>query len=128
MTNTIIAVIAIIARIETGGHPDPVNAIGDGGRAVGVLQMHPKAVEEANRIRALQGRSGGMQGRLWDARDRASAAESVCMAFTILEFHYRRGTTDPVGLATKWKTPYGAACPKYRNKVIRVMRETGYGQ
>lgn len=39
-------ILAIIA-VETGGHPDPANAIGDGGDAFGILQIHSAYVQDA---------------------------------------------------------------------------------
>jgi len=40
-------IITILIAIETGGHPDPVNAVGDGGKALGILQMHKAYVADA---------------------------------------------------------------------------------
>jgi len=33
-------ILDAIERVETGGHRDPANAIGDGGKALGPLQIH----------------------------------------------------------------------------------------
>jgi soluble lytic murein transglycosylase-like protein len=40
-------VILILMLVESGGDP---NAVGDGGQAIGVLQIHPIMVEDVNRI------------------------------------------------------------------------------
>ena len=82
MTNTIAIVIAALIRIESGGDP---GAVGDCGRAVGVLQMWPCAVQEANRLAGRQ---------LWTLDDRRNPQLSRAMAWTILE-HYRRTYAAP---------------------------------
>lgn len=41
------ALLSAIIAVESGGDP---NAVGDNGRAVGILQIHPIMVREANRI------------------------------------------------------------------------------
>ena len=46
MTNTIAIVLEALSRIESAGDP---GAVGDVGRAVGVLKMWPCAVAEGNR-------------------------------------------------------------------------------
>ena len=110
MTNQLIsAVIAALIRIESGGDP---GAVGDGGRAVGVLQMWPCAVAEANRLAGRQ---------LWTLDDRRNPQLSRAMAWTILEHHYRRGNTDSVALASRWRNPY-SRCPEwYAAKVRRAL-------
>ena len=48
---TLLQIMAVLIVIETGGHPDPDNAIGDNGKAWGILQMHAyvkDAAEYAN--------------------------------------------------------------------------------
>lgn len=44
---SLLQIIAILIAVETGGHPDPVNAVGDGGEALGILQMHKGYVVDA---------------------------------------------------------------------------------
>jgi|TARA_R100001460_G_scaffold26114_3_gene52718 hypothetical protein len=44
---SLLKIITILIAIETGGHPDPVNAVGDGGKALGILQMHKAYVADA---------------------------------------------------------------------------------
>ena len=39
--------MALLIVVETGGHPDPNNAIGDNGKALGILQMHEAYVKDA---------------------------------------------------------------------------------
>jgi len=43
----IIILLAAIIAVESGGNP---HAVGDGGAAVGILQIHPITVRDANRI------------------------------------------------------------------------------
>lgn len=33
-------ILDAIREVETGGHPDPTNAVGDGGKAIGPYQIH----------------------------------------------------------------------------------------
>lgn len=44
---TLDEVISVLERAESGGNP---SAIGDGGKAFGILQIHEIAVEDYNRI------------------------------------------------------------------------------
>jgi soluble lytic murein transglycosylase-like protein len=39
--------IAALIAVESAGNP---NAIGDGGKAVGILQIHPSVIADVNRI------------------------------------------------------------------------------
>lgn len=39
--------LCIVAKIESSGRPD---AVGDGGKALGLYQLHPLAVKDANRV------------------------------------------------------------------------------
>lgn len=43
----LLKIIAILITVETGGHADPVNSVGDNGRALGILQMHKEYVVDA---------------------------------------------------------------------------------
>ena len=55
--------IPLLIQVESGGNP---KAIGDGGKAVGVLQLHPIYVADVNRI----------YGTAYKAKDRLSEAQS----------------------------------------------------
>ena len=66
-------IIAALVALESGGNPD---AVGDCGRAVGVLQIHPSMVAECNRI---------VGAERWTLADRADAAKSKAMAEAYLE-------------------------------------------
>lgn len=68
-------ILDAIRAVETGGHPDPANAIGDAGRALGPYQIHraywTDATERDPALRAL-----GYQS----VRDQA-VAERVVLAY-----------------------------------------------
>ena len=66
-------IIAALILLESGGNPD---AVGDCGRAVGVLQIHPEMVAECNRIAGWE---------RWTPADRADPAKSRAMAEAYLE-------------------------------------------
>lgn len=71
---------ALLRAVETvESHGDP-NAVGDNGRAVGILQLHPSYVAEANRLRPR----GTPKFTLADRRDRAKS-ETM---FWIVSDHY----------------------------------------
>lgn len=44
------AFIAALIAVETGGHPDPNNAVGDKGRAVGCLQIWVAVLADVNKV------------------------------------------------------------------------------
>lgn len=115
MTNVIAQVIAALLVVESGNRP---HAVGDGGRAVGCLQMHAVAVAEANR---LAGR------RRWTPADRRCPRESIAMCRLTLAHHFRRGVTDPVALACRWRNPSGDAPVWYRERLARALRHPPAG-
>lgn len=110
--------IAALIAIETGGHPTPESAVGDGGKAVGCLQMWPTAVAEANRIEAINAKKERRIARVWKLSDRLSRVRSIEMATVILDFHWRRGCTDIVKLGGKWRNPY-STCPDWYLQKLR---------
>ena len=111
MTNLLPIIISALIQIETGGHPDPADSVGDQGRAIGILQLHPIMVEEVNRITGLK----------YHESDRYSPTLSERMAYAFLEYQYRRGVTDPVALACRWNRPNGDPNPAYWTKVILAL-------
>ena len=110
MTNLICCVVAALIQIESAGKAD---AVGDGGKAVGILQMWPIAVREANRV------SGGN----WTLADRLDPEKSKAMAFATLVWHYKRGVINPVALAGRWRNPRGNAPTWYLNKARKALAE-----
>lgn len=107
--DTVERVIDALVIVESSGRPA---VIGDNGKAVGLLQLHPVAVREANRI-AGENR--------WKLSDRLCPEKSRAMARTILTWHYRRGVTDPVELACRWNKPFGKTTAHYRAKVKATL-------
>lgn len=70
---------AVIWRESRGD----VNAIGDSGRAVGVLQIHPIMVREANRIVAMN----GGEKDLYSYEDRYDRDKSIEMFKIVQDYH-----------------------------------------
>lgn len=106
MTNLLASVISALISIESGGDINAHNPSG----AVGILQLKPVAVEEANRIIGYS---------RWDNEDRWDEWESIQMCFETLKFHYERGVKDPVELGCRWYFPYAPdrVPSSYRNKL-----------
>lgn len=125
MTNLIWIVISVLVQVESNGDPA---AVGDDGRAVGILQMHAIALDEANRLEAIAARRENRQPRRWSDTDRYDPAANLDMAFVTLEHHYRRGVTDPVDLACRWNRPDGSASQRYRNRVQKYWLERTHQQ
>jgi len=67
--------IPILCQIESGNDP---NAIGDNGRAVGILQIHKIMVDDVNRIKCRH---------VWDYERRYSPFHSRLMCKTYMK-HY----------------------------------------
>ncbi len=111
MTNLILSVVAALCIVESGNNP---TAIGDGGRAVGILQQWKINVDEANR---LAGR------KLWSYEDRLEPQKAKAMCFLILKHYYNQGTTDPVELGGRWRNPNGNAPDWYLNRIREALEE-----
>jgi len=114
MTNIVLFALAICLRVESQGYTAANVPDGDGGRAVGVYQQWPIAVDEANRI---AGR------KLWSYDDRRNPQLARAMALVTFEHHYRRGDTDVVRLTARHHRPYGELDAGYVAKVERAYRE-----
>ena len=111
MTNVLAIVLAALIQVESGGNP---SAVGDGGRAVGILQQHPISVREANRI----------TGNRWTYADRRDPARAKAMCLATLAWHYKRGVTDPVELGGRWRNPKGDAPRWYKERVREAINRT----
>lgn len=116
MSNTIAVVLAVLIQVESGGND---KAVGDGGRAVGVLQAHRCAVDEANRI---------VGERRWRYSDRYDRQKSIAICRATLARHWRRGVTDPVKLCCKWRNPYGKRAPLWYRKRVEKALENEYAE
>lgn len=77
-----------IIQVESGGNP---NAVGDSGKAVGIMQIWPIMVKDCNRILGIE---------KYTLEDRLSPERSIEM-FNIWRNHYCKGWTDKQ-IATGW--------------------------
>jgi hypothetical protein len=121
MTNIIAMALAAVLAVESQNGAD--KRTGDGGRAVGAFQMWPVAVQEANRIESIMARREGRRPRKWRVSDRVDIDRSMEMCEVTMVWHYRRGVTDPVELACRWRNPY-SACPEWhRRKIEKAVKK-----
>lgn len=124
MKTLILLLIPFLSEVESNNNPD---AIGDHGKAVGVLQIHPVCVEDVNRIT-------GKHYTLEDRRDRSKSVE-MCSAYLMhygTAYELRTGQkATPEVLARIWNGgPRGyskASTLAYWVKVRRAM-ERGHAQ
>lgn len=107
--------IAAIEMVESGGKAD---AVGDGGKAVGILQIQPVMVEDVNRI---------LDEERFTLADRLDVGKSREM-FRVYTEHYSAGRADEVK-ARRWNGgPRGerkAATLKYWQKVQKHLNAGG---
>ena len=108
---TISNLISALIIVESSGND---LAIGDGGRAIGPLQIHRGVVLDVNRITGLSYRHQDMTNR--------AKARAVCEAYLR---HYGRGAT-PEQLARRWNGgPRGdtkTATEAYWRKVQKALK------
>jgi len=117
---TLVKIIIMIMAIETGGEIDKNNAVGDGGKAIGCLQIHPITVDEANRI---------LDRQEFTLADRRSKAQSFRIASTVLSWRIRRYRLrygrDPsqYDVMCSWQSGsiFKRATRSYREKVNRQL-------
>ena len=69
--------IPLLIQVESSGN---VNAIGDGGKAVGCLQIHPVVVEDVNRIYQTK----------YTEKDRLNKAKSMSICRLYLKYYGTR--------------------------------------
>lgn len=69
--------IPLLIQVESSGNP---NAIGDGGKAVGILQIHPVVVEDVNRIYQTK----------YTEKDRLNKAKSMSICRLYLKYYGTR--------------------------------------
>ena len=98
--------IEALIAIESSGNPD---AIGDGGQAVGLLQIHPRTVDECNRI---------LKRNEFTLDDRLSRERSVEM-FEVIQEHYN--PERDIHLAAKAWNP--RAPLSYHRRIIEKINE-----
>jgi len=100
-----------ICTVESRNNPV---AVGDGGKAVGIAQIHKCLVDDVNRI---------MGRKLYVYSDRLDPAKSKAMFWIYTRHYYPNGT--PEQWARAWnggpKGPNKKATESYWQKVQRVM-------
>ena len=100
-----------IEHVESSGRAD---AVGDGGKAVGILQIHPIMVADCNRI---------VGEERWTLDDRKCPDESRAM-FRTYSDHYSAGKNDE-HVARSWnggpKGPQKTATEAYWKRVQKAM-------
>lgn len=99
---------------------DNDSAVGDGGRAVGCLQIHPIMVREANRILKLQ--KSSISYNLLDRRDREKSIE---IFYIVNNYHHENATYEEIARAwnggPNWAQKGGTK--RYWNKVQRKLKK-----
>ena len=123
MIDVVTLVLCALLQVESSGGTDLHDS--DGGRAVGPYQMWTVAVDEANRIEAMYARRFGRKPRKWSHADRRDPVLSRQMCELTLMWHFRRGVTDPIELACKWRNPHSQLHEGYRKK---IKKELGRGR
>lgn len=107
-----LALIAAIITVESNGNDA---AVGDNGKAVGPLQIHPQMVEDVNRILGKE---------VYTLESRKSRAESIAI-FSVFTNHYTP-SWSPELVARRWNGgPRGdkkASTEKYWRKVQRALK------
>jgi hypothetical protein len=110
ITNVVIVTLALLVQVESQGYN---NKKGDGGRAVGLFQMHPCMVDEVNRLSHTH----------YKYSDRSDPWKSHAMATLWLTWaskHYH--ISSPIDLAYRWNHPAsGKARKSYRVKVKQAL-------
>lgn len=101
---------AVIWRESRGN----TNAIGDGGKAVGVLQIHPIMVREANRIIALNG--GDREAYAYD--DRYDREKSIEIFKIVQDYHNKEH--DLVKALDIWNKNHPDS---YRNEIMNKYND-----
>jgi len=85
-------IIAALIEVESGGRD---SAIGDKGKAVGCLQIHPGMIDEVNRISKAK-----KTGKVFNLSDRTNRAKSV--EIFIIYTNYYTPTWEPETVARRW--------------------------
>lgn len=108
--------IAALITVESGGRD---NAIGDGGAAIGALQIHKGVVEDVNRLNHTNFR--------WESMTNRIAARKVCSLYLQ---EYANGRSQEYA-ARVWnggpKGPTKHATDRYWQRVNRVLQQQQKG-
>ena len=118
---TLLTIIYLLMSLESGMNPQ---AVGDGGRALGALQMHKIAVDEANRI----GRFVGSPIRFTyeDRKDikKCRQMSARILSFNIKRFRHRYGrkpSAREVMKAWRFTNIFKDPGPNYTRKIDRIL-------
>lgn len=118
---TLLELLCAIMSVETGGEPNPDEAIGDNGHAVGCMQIHMCVIEDVNRIYKTKYVSD-------DRYDRSMSLSIASRYLTYWGEHYTKTTGQKATtevLARIWNGgPYGykmQATLKYYKKVLDAI-------
>lgn len=111
---TIHAVIAALCIVESGGDP---TAVGDGGRALGMLQIHEAVIHDVNRIYGTNFAHTDAFVPRWARRIARLYLQHYCGAHASAERYARTWNGGPRG------PKKGATLPYWR-KVRAALRET----
>lgn len=111
MTNLVIMTVAILIQVESDGFN---NRIGDHGRAVGILQIHTRMVDEVNRVCKTK----------YTYADRYDPWKSHEMASKWLAWAQKKyKIDDPIELAYRWNKPrHGKVSHKYKHRIQVIER------
>lgn len=101
---------AVIWRESRGNS----NAVGDSGKAVGVLQIHPIMVREANRIVAMN----GGEKNLYSYDDRYDREKSIEIFKVVQDYHNKEH--DMRKALDIWNRNHPAS---YRNEIMNKYKE-----
>ena len=113
MTNLILSLIAALCLVESRGDS---HAVGDNGRAIGVLQIHEIMVDEANRLAGCQ---------RWSYSDRSDAGQSRQMAYMVISRRLARaGYNEPTPEALKYAIRLWNRGNEYYQRVIQEMEKS----
>jgi soluble lytic murein transglycosylase-like protein len=107
-----------VAQVESRGN---ARAVGDQGKAIGVLQIHEITVRDANRIMRVNRDKSRPQFNLEDRWDPEKSRE----IFTIIAMHYSLNESDEV-IARRWNGGPGGdrrrSTMGYWNKVKKELK------
>jgi len=109
MTNTVLAAVLAIYMTESDCGRNVRD--GDGGNAVGPFQTWKIMVREVNRV----------TGKHYTYADRRDFVKSQQMCRDYLTWHYNRGVTNELALASKWIRPYGRAPERHVSKLRKAL-------
>lgn len=111
-----------VCWVESRG--DPYTRPGDGGRAVGIAQIHPQMVDDCNRIASLKSKIEDRRAKMWRLTDRQDPVQAYEMFRTYCLHYWPHG--GPQQWARGWnggpRGPRRPATLPYWGKVQNALR------